>query len=87
MSDGYTKIVFGDLCYYNAQGEWHREGAPAIEAADGSKYWVVNGKHHRLDGPAIEHIYGDKWWYFNGKEIPVNSQEEFEQYLRLLAFV
>ena len=33
----------------------HREDGPAIEGANGSKYWYLNGKLHREDGPAIEY--------------------------------
>jgi hypothetical protein len=45
----------------------HREDGPAIEWADGDKYWYINGKRHREDGPAAEHANGDKEWYLNGK--------------------
>ena len=45
-----------------------------------SKYQI-----HRLDGPAI--IDGEnKRWFIDGKHIPVNSQEEFERYMKLIAF-
>ena len=45
----------------------HREDGPAIELADGSKYWWLNGKRHREDGPAFELADGSKHWYLNGK--------------------
>lgn len=38
----------------NEKGERHREDGPAVEYADGSKYWYQNGELHREDGPAIE---------------------------------
>ena len=44
----------------------HREDGPAIEFANGNKYWYQNDKLHRLDGPAIECAEGDKAWYQNG---------------------
>jgi len=47
--------------------EHHREDGPAIEYADGSKWWCLNGKLHREDGPAIEYANGTKHWYRNGK--------------------
>jgi hypothetical protein len=53
----------------------------------GDKHWYKNGTLHREDGPAIEYREGARYWYLNGKFINVNSQEEFEQYLRLLAFL
>ena len=45
----------------------HREDGPAIEGANGYKYWYLNGKRHREDGPAIEGASGTKEWYLNGK--------------------
>ena len=27
---------------------------PAIEQANGDKWWCLNGKTHRTDGPAVE---------------------------------
>ena len=43
----------------------HREGAPAIEYADGTKAWWLNGLRHRTDGPSIEFANGTKEWYQN----------------------
>jgi hypothetical protein len=48
-------------------GQLHREDGPAIEWADGSKYWWVNDQRHREDGPAIERADGSKEWYLNGQ--------------------
>jgi len=45
----------------------HREDGPALELANGDKYWYLNGKRHREDGPAIEDADGDKEWYLNGE--------------------
>ena len=53
--------------WYNLNGELHREDGPAIELANGSKFWYVNGKRHREDGPAVECTNGYKEWYLNGK--------------------
>jgi hypothetical protein len=46
---------------------FHREDGPAIEGANGYKYWYLNGKRHREDGPAYEGASGTKEWYLNGK--------------------
>jgi len=46
---------------------YHRADGPAIEFADGTKYWLQNGKLHRENGPAIEHIDGAKFWYQNDR--------------------
>ena len=44
----------------------HRENGPAIEYADGDKFWHQNGLLHRTDGPAVEWADGTKSWYQNG---------------------
>ena len=56
---------YGTICYYNDLNQLHREDGPAIEYADGSKYWYLNGQNHREGGPAIEHADGTKCWYRN----------------------
>ena len=45
----------------------HRENGPAIQYADGTKFWFQNGQCHRTDGPAIEWSYGTKSWWQNGQ--------------------
>ena len=52
---------------YPTRNKLHREDGPAIEYADGFKYWYLNGKRHREDGPAAEYIDGSKEWYRNGE--------------------
>ena len=61
--------TFGNKFYYSDREMTirHREDGPAIERADGAKYWYINGKRHREDGPAVERATGDKSWYINGK--------------------
>ena len=56
-----------DRTEYKIEGKLHREGdLPAIEYADGDKYWYINGKLNREDDlPAIEYADGDKYWYIN----------------------
>ena len=58
----------GTRWYYNSAGQLHREGGPAIEHTNGSKfwYWYQNGLRHRTDGPAVEYADGTKFWYQNG---------------------
>lgn len=51
-------------------------------------YYDENGLNHRLNGPAKEYgdkRYADQWWY-HGTKIPVDSQKDFEKYLKLKAF-
>ena len=45
----------------------HRENAPAVEYANGSRLWCQNGQMHRTDGPAAEISDGTKMWYQNGR--------------------
>lgn len=46
-------------------GDRHRIGGPALEAADGSLFWFEHGLSHRTGGPAA--IYGTlhkkEWWH------------------------
>jgi len=65
----------GTKRWHNEQGELHREGGPAIECANGTKYWYHNDKLHREDGPAIEWADGTKYWFVNGKEL---TEAEFK---------
>ena len=41
-----TKIVkdeAGNVHWYNKNGQLHREDGPAVEYANGSKWWYLNG--------------------------------------------
>ena len=60
--------------YRNPMGQLHREHGPAVDDADGSKYWYLDGQRHRVDGPAIEWANGNKLWYLNDEYI---TEEEF----------
>ena len=35
---------YGTIYYYNDLNQFHREDGPAIEYADGTKYWYRNGQ-------------------------------------------
>ena len=56
----------GTIYYYNENDERHREDGPAIEWANGDRFWYKNGKLHRENGPAREYADGDKYGYKNG---------------------
>ena len=45
----------------------HREDGPAVEYADGEKWWYLNGRLQREDGPAVESNDGYKEWWLNDK--------------------
>lgn len=83
----YIKIdCFKTKLYYNDKDELHREDGPAIEEADGDKFWYQNRLLHRLDGPAIEYVDGSKMWYYHSNYIHCNSQEHFLKLIKLKAF-
>jgi predicted lipoprotein with Yx(FWY)xxD motif len=54
----------------------HRAGnKPAVERADGYRFWYKDGKLHRAgDKPAIEYADGTRAWYKNGKEYTPRSK-------------
>jgi len=60
VSDCYTK-------WKNEKNELHREDGPAIEYANGDRYYYINDKRHNENGPAIECANGHKIYYINGK--------------------
>lgn len=67
----------GSIRWYNASGELHRLGGPAIIMADGSEWFYQNDKLHREDGPAIIMADGYKAYYKDNKRVPyidVNSK-------------
>lgn len=61
---GVAKDKHGTITHY-VDGYVHREGAPAIELVDGTKFWQINSKNHRKDGPSMEYPDGRKEWWFN----------------------
>jgi hypothetical protein len=69
MNTQYIKKNDAGTFYYSDKKmtKCHREDGPAVEWADGTKFWWLNGKYHREDGPAVEYSNGTKIWYLNGK--------------------
>jgi hypothetical protein len=77
---GYSVAITKSYIVWYLNGKRHRVAGPAIECANGNKYWYSHEKLHRspvssdLDpgggqavGPAIEYDDGHKEWYLNGK--------------------
>ena len=60
-----TVDKFGTKVWRLPNGKLHRIGGPAVENADGDRWWYVNGKLHRVDGPAAEWANGTKSWWVN----------------------
>ena len=81
-------LEYKDGCFkvWYINGNTHRDGGPAKIWSNGDKEWFQHGKVHREDGPALEYPGRFNQWWIKGKHIPVNSQEEFERYLRLIIF-
>jgi len=57
----------GNKFWQDENGLRHREDGPAIEYANGDKFWYQHDILHRDDGPAIEWANGTKYWYQHGK--------------------
>jgi hypothetical protein len=65
----YRGTVFEVKRYYKKGTEiLHREDGPAVEWADGSKFWYIKGMLHRTDGPAVE-SRGTRGWFINGERL------------------
>jgi hypothetical protein len=87
----------GDNIWY-FDGRFHRENGPAIEfryhgtqntlrAYEHPRLeWFIHGKRHREDGPARINSDGTCEWYVHGQFLPVKTQQEFEQYMRMKVF-
>lgn len=70
MRERYIKIDSeGNIFHYcdKFMCFFHREDGPAIEYANGGKFWYIEGSIHREDGPAAEFPNGDKMWYVKNK--------------------
>ena len=70
---------FGTRIYRNSVGLLHRIHGPALECANGAKYWYLNDRPHRTTGPAIEWADGDKSWYLDGEQL---TEREFHDRLK-----
>ncbi len=57
----------GTVRWYDADGQLHRDGGPAVEEADGTKEWYQHGELHRDDGPAVEWPDATREWYQHGQ--------------------
>ena len=53
--------------YKDLNGQYHRDGGPAIIFVDGTLEWWKHGDLHREDGPAKEFPDGTLEWWINGK--------------------
>lgn len=87
LENGCCKVTRrdGTVEYLDADGYEHREDGPAVERADGSKFWYKHGLRHRLDGPAVENANGHRSWWVDDQRhredgpavIHMNGAEEY----------
>ena len=59
------KIDNSNTIRYYLNNLLHRDNGPAVEFAEGDKWWYKNGLLHRTDGPAVEYPIELKFWYLN----------------------
>ncbi len=79
---------------YYLNNKLHRTDGPAyiLYYENGNikaEYYYLNSNYHRTNGPAKIYYYDNgniksKYYYFNDKIIDVNSDEEFEKYVKHL---
>ncbi len=63
-----TVDTTGTICFYKpGTDDLHRLDGPAVEWANGDKFWYQNDKLHRIDGPAVENSNGYKAWFQNNQ--------------------
>lgn len=61
--------------WYDANGLFHRVGAPAVIYDSGHKIWYQHGRRHRMDGPAVVYANGRQGWYLHGRYITDEVKE------------
>jgi len=67
MKEYTVKVYINDTFWYKpGTNIQHREDGPAIEWADGDKFWFLNGKRHREDGPAVVRANRAEGFYLEG---------------------
>lgn len=59
--------------YFYINGELHRENNPAVEWANGTKFWYMHNKRHRINGPAIENADGSVEYWVDGVQMSPES--------------
>lgn len=83
INSNKDKFYYDDDCCNN---DYYR-----VIWRNGEEKWYSHHNNlnilHRLDGPSLICPNGYKEWYYEGKYIPVDSQKDFEKYLKLLAFI
>lgn len=60
----------GATCWFNADGEYHRDDGPAIIWKDGSEFWYQYDRCHNINGPAARWTESNSVsWHIDGMKI------------------
>ena len=59
-----------------------RDGSLTAKNSDSTLYWYKNDLQHRVRGPAVIDGSNKFQWWFRGEQIQVNSQDEYEEWLK-----
>lgn len=70
----YSTVLEHRTCWYNDEGDPHREDGPAMIWNDGQLWWCINDTFHRTDGPAIYCPNKPGRWFINGNEFSTKEQ-------------
>lgn len=83
----YEKVLTknGSVVHYK-DGDFHRDGGPAIVDQDGGKTWFYEGLRHRENGPAITEPDGTKEYWIKGKLIKAVLPERWFRLLNSCDF-
>ena len=81
-----TQDLFGTIMWIDKNRQCRKQiFTKSMRAYIPEYYYDENGYEHRISGPAI--ILGENCqWRYHGKRIECNSQEEYEQLLKLKVF-
>lgn len=63
----------GDVEFYR-NGVLHNADGPAVDKANGARYWYKNGVLHRIGGPAVYNPSGRNQYFIDGKQY---TEEEY----------
>jgi hypothetical protein len=73
--------------WFDLDGNYHRDNAPAILYLHGDFEWYQHGKKHNLNGPAVRRGQISEWWV-NDEQIDCeNDQNLFERIVNMKSFI
>ena len=54
QADGSYLNKYGEITWYNEEGEWHREDGPAVISILNGEEWRLNGEEYSFDAWLIK---------------------------------